>query len=392
MSRMAVILALSGCLLVTSPYATGRCLSDLHTTNQQQKSLDLSGCYLTDQDMPAVHDYLVSHPTITKLNLDSNTVSDRGVSVALANISLRHLSLASTSITNEVAASIAQVKGLSDLDLSMNMALDDGITSRLALIPTLNVLNLSSTGISDAGAVSLSKSTSLRVLDLGYDDISLIGAAALAKSPTLTKLYIYEAKLDDEAAEHLAKSKLRSLIIWGNDITDRGAIALAHNNTLTILDVGRGVGNAGASALAKNTTLKYLAIGGLVGDDGVAALSANTTLTHLDLSFNNVTDTGAIAISKMTQLKKLSLWSNDIGDAGAVAIATMSLSQLDLSSNKISDVGAFALAKSQTLNTLFICYNQLTHAGIAALKGNTHIKDLHACDYDAKGIQKNNVA
>ncbi|XP_027049086.1 NLR family CARD domain-containing protein 3-like, partial [Pocillopora damicornis] len=162
----------------------------------------------------------------------------------------------------------------------------------------LTYLDLSCSGISDAGATCI--------------------AEAIKVNKTLTKLNFFR-----------------------NDISHAGATCIAEaikvNKTLTILDLsGNGISDAGAKCIAE-------------------AIKVNNTLTNLDLSCNGISDAGATCIAEAIKinktLTKLNLLLNRIGDAGATCIAeaikvNKTLTKLNLFRNRISDAVATCIAEA----------------------------------------------
>ena len=264
--------------------------------------------------------------------------------------------------------SILQTKNVEEFMLTVNGDIDaKGLAQLLKEYPDLvehNIVNLSNSSISDAGAVALAQAlhhnSTLTQLNLSNNSISDAGAVALA-----------------QALHH--NSTLTHLYLSNNSISDAGAVALAqalhHNSTLTHLYLfNNSISDAGAVALAQ-------------------ALHHNSTLTHLYLSNNSISDAGAVALAQAlhhnSTLTQLNLSNNSISDAGAVALAqalhhNSTLTHLYLSNNSISDTGAVALAQAlhhnSTLTKLHLYGNdgigeEGTHQLVQALTVNTSIRE-----------------
>ena len=106
---------------------------------------------LTDNEAAMLSD---APATLTKLNLYSNQIGDKGASALAANTTLTQLNLGNNQISDEGATRLAANTTLTKLNLSGNQIGDEGATA-LAANETLTMLNLRNNRISGAEKVKM---------------------------------------------------------------------------------------------------------------------------------------------------------------------------------------------------------------------------------------------
>ena len=187
----------------------------------------------------------------------------------------------------------------------------------------LTRLKVRSPGTSAAAALASSRHLRrLTTLDLGgYATGTGIEALIGARSLTgLSRLCLYSAGLDDEAARLLAAApllrSLNALDLRYNDLGPSGALALASSpfaEQLTTLALGYNrVGDRGLVALANSPWLPalarlYLSQNGLDGR-GVKMLAnapLASNLTHLDLDYNDLSSESLLGLAASPRLRRL---------------------------------------------------------------------------------------
>lgn len=199
------------------------------------------------------------------------------------------------------------------------------------------------------------------------------GILLISKLTHLTRLQLWDCKLDDSDAIKLAgvlrydHGLIRELILTRNNIGAEGADAIA-------------------DAASTNTTLKCLSLdSNCIGSSATqlhAMLRANRILERLHLEHNMIGDELCHALSQNTNsaIHDLMLGFNGITDKGAIALAIFlensMLRSLRLRGNKIGDDGARVLAlfsdlRNHTLQ-LDIDYDTMTTDGMHALQKGTH--------------------
>lgn len=184
------------------------------------------------------------------------------------------------------------------------------LSDMLRLNKTLEILDLTNTGIQDSGAIELFKAlkdvrgnSGLRHLYIDANALTNETCKAIFdyynddNGPRLLEsLWMDMNRFGDEGAETLAKalllpgaSKLKRLVIGANRLTSMGAevlcLSLAKHPSLTMLDMGMYLATAHMGELCNR-----------LNDDGALhvgkLIEQNTTLRILNVSFNSMTDTG----------------------------------------------------------------------------------------------------
>lgn len=124
----------------------------------QLRRLSLAGTRVTDAGLGTL-----ASLTIETLDLGWTAVGDAGMAALRASTTLRALSLRSTAISDRGLASVAALP-LRSLDLQETTVTDDGVAALLPLAPTLEVLELGYTRITDGCVEDLGKLSGLRTL------------------------------------------------------------------------------------------------------------------------------------------------------------------------------------------------------------------------------------
>jgi hypothetical protein len=114
-------------------------------------------------------------------------------------------------ITDEHVAPVADIRNLTDLDLSKTGITDDGL-AHIKNLTNLTRLNLNNTAITDSGLNHLAGLTNLVYLNLYGTSVSDKGLEVLKGIPTLQKLYLWQTSVTDEGAAAL-KAELPWLYI-----------------------------------------------------------------------------------------------------------------------------------------------------------------------------------
>ena len=182
----------------------------------------LRGARIGDVGALAFSKVLVSHPSVTWVDLGENAIGDAGaaaLAVAITqNTAITHVGLAGNSISDSGAASLAKVILSND---------------------RIQWLDLGKNAIGDAGAISLGEALSgnkgLTDLALNSNSIGNRGAAALAEglatNVKLAKLGLHTNAIGNQGAIAFSKALkvnvgLKWLHLGSNSIADDGAEAL----------------------------------------------------------------------------------------------------------------------------------------------------------------------
>ena len=325
--------------------------------------------------------YMKRSGSLSSLNLNCIDIGDAGAT-ALAEVLRTNTTLNSLGLCNNPGIGNPSVMSLCEA---------------LKVNTTLCSLDLSGTGISDAGVLSL-----VEVLK--------------TNASSLTSLLLSDIKISHQSLRSIAEvlrvnSTLKDLTFEGNKVGVGGtkliAESLKANTTLKLLSLSRNnikakCGRLFSDSLKVNGTLESLTLAkNALGSRGAQLLSdglrVNTSLRHLDLSWNSIGSEGAESIAETIRvnasLTSLKLVGNNIGDPGANKVSealkvNVSLEDLDLSFNAIGAAGAESIAEAlksnATLTALDLGCNVIGDNGAQslceALKKNATLTTLAVSD------------
>lgn len=279
--------------------------------------------------------------------------------------------LTSLAVTNSVIndATVEMIvksfPNLTELDLSSNTNMTNGVVKIVSELGNLQRLTLLQNQVNDIGAQRLSKLQELRSLDLrGNMEAGDMALDVVADLPKLAAFKHRSTAVTDSGMEYLARNQaLESLLVQDFAITDQSGPHLAKLGKLSQLEIFRcqGFGSDGVLALKgmgltrltlrdlPNTDdrgmevfddlpkLKRLYLHELtsVGDAGLKHLEALKSLELLDIwTVPQMTDATIDVISTLPNLKELSIRATGVTDAGIDKLLSMSaLQSLTLKEN-----------------------------------------------------------
>ena len=137
----------------------------------------------------------------------------------------------STQVATVTRKSKARVVAVSARNPLLDVSYPSGareITNRemLELAPLsmyITRLDLSETGISDAGLKHFARARNLTHLNLSHTSITDAGLAHIRNAPHLGYLNLYDTQVSDRAIEHISRFKnLKSIYVWQSKITSAG--------------------------------------------------------------------------------------------------------------------------------------------------------------------------
>jgi hypothetical protein len=172
---------------------------------------------------------------LVSLRIRGSRLTDAGMARLSGLTRLTLLDVSSAPIT------AAGLKALGKLDRRSRLFLDetkvDDLTP-LAQLPSLSMVVLGKTPLTDAGLASAVELRSLTGLILRETAISDAGLAHLANVTTLTSLNLSGTKITDAGLAQLANlPRLRSLILTSTAVTDAGLVALARMRSLQTVNL-----------------------------------------------------------------------------------------------------------------------------------------------------------
>jgi Ran GTPase-activating protein (RanGAP) involved in mRNA processing and transport len=320
---------------------------------QTINTLDLSNIAFGYCGINILYGVLLSHPTITKINL-------RNTSLAFSD-----------NLLAENLAEILKCNPLRNLDISDNYIQHQDMETLGPVLmehKTLSALNLSMHGDNVKGR------------DRFDNDSLKIISQIILRNKTLKTLKIGSMISGAEGLEILSTAftqnkTITNFNIRGSKIGVRGCEILkwilGYNKTLTRLDLSdNNIQTPGLLILASvlNQLSSLVLDGNQIGDPGCTilkqTLKPDGNLTRLDLSNNGIGPDGMRElIPVLTHLKSLKISKNSIGDSGCEILSTFleknhTMTRLDLIDNKLSlDDGYERLIKCLVSNKTLIDFN-----------------------------------
>ena len=240
---------------------------------------------------------------------------------------LTNLDLSGVSLSDEDFADLAQLTSLQNLGLRGWPRSVEQL-SHLKALSALKILNLTDTGVPDAGLARLAPLTSLTNLAT-TNSTQLTGEGFASWNPT---------------------SHLESLNLAGCAITDAGLVAISRLNQLT--------------SLAFDSSARFTPA-------GLKHLATLPKLTNLDLTSYPVTDETVAELVHLATLLNLRLGSTPITDAGLETLASkLHLAQFILPNTAITDRGLEHLNKMPGLTYIEVAATKVTKQGVETFRKN----------------------
>jgi len=196
--------------LVVSPEGASRlaCLRLL-------KAGDLRRLRLHDVPVSeSVLNNVVLLPGLEDLDLSKTDLSDRDLAVLSKIGTLKKLDLSGTLLHGSGLKRLAALKNLIDLDVDSNRLGNDSISVLTSALPALQILDLSSTSITDAGVALLPRLKHLTKLRLNHCDITDRCMVDLAKIKTLEKVNLTGTEASPDGLRRLQAALPALHIEW----------------------------------------------------------------------------------------------------------------------------------------------------------------------------------
>lgn len=239
---------------------------------------------------------------------------------------LETLELCYAGVRDQHIARLTQLPALLELNLDSCPCGDWAITylAENHVVPNLTTLDLADTDLTDAGLAHLAK-LQLKKLSLFYCNISNVGLRHLALMTSLEVLNLDSRDIGDEGLIYLQKlPRLRSLDVFSGRVTDIGCMWLSSIKTLENLELcGGGITDRGCIhlALLENLTTLNLSQNERITNRGAAVLSSLTKLECLNLSNTKVNAGSLEILGSLIHLKSLALYGcQGIDDSNSIDI------------------------------------------------------------------------
>ncbi len=309
--------------------------------------------------------------------LNCRTLNDEMAAHLSALKGLKSLALTNTVINDATVEMIVKsLSNLTELDLSSNTNLTNGVVKIISEMPQLQRLTLVQNKINDIGAQRFAKLKALRVLDLrGNMEAGDMALEVVSELPKLSAFKHRSTAVTDSGVEYLSRSPtLESLLLQDFVITDQSGPHIAKLGKLSQLEVFRcqGFGSEGVLAL-KGVGLTRLTLRDLpnVNDRGMEVFDELPKLRRLYLhELTSVSDTGLKHLGALPSLELLDIWTvPQMTDATVDVIAALpNLKELSLRATGITDAAVEKILKMPKLESLTFKENgSVTEAGLKQL-------------------------
>jgi Leucine-rich repeat (LRR) protein len=294
--------------------------------------------------------------------LDCRALDDDMVATLGGLRGLEVLALTNTGMTDAGARTIADsFPGLVELDLSSNTNLTGAAMKSIAALVKLERLSLVQTRFNDLQTRRLAKLVELQALDLrGNMEAADLTLAVVAGLPRLRGFKHRSTIVSDEGLAALARStSLEALLAQDFAITNASGAHLAAIPSLTSLEMFRcqGFGSEGVLALAPLKKLNRLTLRDLpeVGDPALAVLGELPALERLTLhELASVGDEGLAHLATARNLVALDIWSLPrMTDRSLDAIASLpKLRELSIRETGVTEAAVDRILGMPNLTTL----------------------------------------
>lgn len=287
-------------------------LQQLEEDAFNEAELDLSGQYLTTEQVKVLVKALKHNQTVTSLNLHSTGTNDLAC-VSLAELTtIDTLDISYNAVTAEGARALSRGT-FKHLNLSANPIGNQGALFFEA-VPLIS-LDISSCGLMGEEIAPLFKNTSLKKLMLSCQGLTNGALQFLPENLILEELDLEEDDFTEEGMSYIeANHSLKMLKLNSNYLLDKGIERCSKNTSVEILEVFQThMSDQGAKALALNAHLKKLNVSGNhLTSEGAIALLKHPTLESIDFSYNRITREALLFYQSLedTQLKDVDFFEN----------------------------------------------------------------------------------
>lgn len=253
------------------------------------------------------------------------------------------------------------------LSLNMNEYVDNDSLARLAEVPNIWELNLTSTRITDEGVRHLAPLTRLKSLALMSTEVDGSSLRHLTNCRDLSELTLTSTPFNDDGMEILgAFQSLELLRLDDTDITDEGMVVLDQLHQIAILNLqGSLVSDVGLRHIAHLNGLLELYVGGTIPIDRTVYESP-------------ISDKGLVHLKNLTEMRILHLNDTQITDAGVASLKNMKfLRELNVADTFLTDACLGQLKKLTALREIMVENTAITASGIRKVFGRSHEERFH---------------
>lgn len=299
---------------------------------------------------------------LEKLQIMNCRSLDDEMAATLAGLKgLRALALTNSTINDATVELIVKsFPALVDLDLSSNTNLTSGVLRTICQLTKLQKLALVQNRFNDISTQQLAALTELRSLDLrGNMEAGDMTLEVVGKLPKLSGFKHRSTAVNDGGMEYLsANQSIESLLLQDFVITDQSGPHLAKLSKLSQLEIFRcqGFGTEGVLAL-KGMGLTRLTLRDLpnIDDRAFEVFDDLPKLRRLYLhELTSIGDSGLKHLENLKSLEVLDIWTvPQLSDATLDVIAGLpTLKELTLRTTGLTDAAVDKLLAMQNLQTL----------------------------------------
>jgi hypothetical protein len=311
-------------------------------------------------------------------------------------------------MTDAMLLEVADVEGLTALDLSGSKAVTDEGLRHLARLPNLKHLDLDGTAVTDRGLAVLRELPKLERVSLAMTHVTDAGIAHLVTCNDLEDVNLSWTRTGDDAIRALAGKQKLHHFRSGNGVTDAG-LAMLHD--LPIFKSWHG-GTETMALLSYDAGPNYLFLRGpftdrgmrhLRGLDGLFALNlddralditsaglpALVTLPNLGWLAVDAKDDWMPHIAEMQRLRFLGAQDTTAGDDGFVALGrSRSIEHIwGRRCHNLRRRGFLALAEMPALRSLSVSCLNVDDEGLSALPRFPALEELMPMDVPDEGYR-----
>ena len=286
-----------------------------------------------------------SFPKLTELDLSSNTNMTNGVVKILTGLEkLQRLTLVQNRVNDIGAQRLAKLQELRSLDLRGNMEAGDMALEVIADLPKLVVFKHRSTAVTDSGLGQLARSQTLDSLLMQDFVITDQSGPHLAKLAKLTQLEIFRCQgFGSEGVLALKGTGLTRLTLRDLPSIDDRALEVFDDlpklRRLYLHELSS-VGDSGLKHLAALKSLELFDVWTLpqMSDATVEVLATLPKLRELSIRATGVTDKTIDTLLKMPGLQSLTFKENgSVTPDGLKKLASRKWTKLDLGTSGAAD-------------------------------------------------------
>lgn len=275
--------------------------------------------------------------------------------------------------------------------LKLNDEDADNILLYLENHPSLTVLSLEKTNVSDSFGVILAQKIKLHTLDLTNTKISSITAKELSKNQYIRFLKTGFNNIEEEGIIAIATNtnNIERLDIPYCGAGLKSAIALSKNEKITHLNLGNNIDWLVHSIPEEAETIElnmlYSEKRNQIGDEGAKYLALSKSIISLNVNTNGIGAAGINEFIKNNLLIELNISNIQKIDEYAIALFLQHHNIpnperfifSEKTHNKVSEDDIILLAEHTFLQMLDLRSHNLTEKSCAALAANTQLKKLY---------------